>query len=159
MIPSSNPPSVVLDASVCVAVSADEPVYGVLVTAALQDYSATGWTFYAPNVVVSEGLFGLCRKHTSGLLTDEQYSRAIAYFLALLSNIRSVEGGDIALAARAEELRSGFGCSRSADGLYIALTERLAIQGQAELLTLDRGMETQAAAAAPTVVVRLLTAP
>lgn len=159
MIPANNRLQVVLDASACVALIANEPATGALVLATLQAYSATGWTFWGPNVLVSEVLYALCRKHANGLLTDVEHIQAVSDFQTLLRNIQSTPGGDFELAARAEELRAGFGCSRSADGFYIALAERLAIQGQTELLTLDRGIEAQAAVGAPTVVVRLIIAP
>ena len=53
--------------------------------------------------------------------------------------------GDASLLPRAEEIRSGYGCSRSADGLYIALAEELAKSGTAELLTFDKGTVNQVA--------------
>src|SRR5271166_3204870 len=52
--------------------------------------------------------------------------------------------------------RSGYGCSRSADGIYIALAEDLTARGTAELVTFDTGMPNQVAANAPAVTVRLL---
>jgi predicted nucleic acid-binding protein len=156
---ASNPPAVVVDASACVAFSSDEPINGALVTAALQDYAANGWIFHAPNILVAAGLFALCRKHAAGLLNDAEHARAITDFLALMSNVRCTEGGDVQLAARAEELRTGYGCSRSADGLYLALAERLATAGQVELLTLDRGMAAQAVGCSPSIVVRVLSVP
>jgi predicted nucleic acid-binding protein len=148
-----------LDASACVAFSSDEPIYAALVTAALQDYSVNGWSFHAPNILVAEGLFALCRKHSTGLLNDAEHARAITDFLALMSNIQCTEGGDVGLAARAEELRTGYGCSRSADGLYLVLAERLAVAGPVELLTLDRGMAAQAVGCRPPIVVRVLAVP
>jgi len=56
---------------------------------------------------------------------------------------------------RAEEIRGSYGCSRSADGLYIALAEELATTRPTELVTFDAAMPSHVAATAPTVTVRL----
>lgn len=64
--------------------------------------------------------------------------------------------GDASLITRAEEVRSGYGCSRSADGIYIALAEELARQGPTNLLTFDQDLENQAKQNAPTVSVHLI---
>jgi hypothetical protein len=65
--------------------------------------------------------------------------------------------GDRALIARAEQLRGSYGCTRSADGIYLALAEELAKAGPAEIVTFDAGLEQQAKQTAPTVQVTLLT--
>lgn len=65
-------------------------------------------------------------------------------------------GGDISLIDRAKEIQSGYGCSRSADCLYIAFAEELAKTGAAELLTFDKGAVNQVAKHAPTITVNLL---
>ncbi|MGH9752972.1 MAG: hypothetical protein ACREA2_09325 [Blastocatellia bacterium] len=70
--------------------------------------------------------------------------------------ISTPASGDAPLIRRAKEIQSGYGCSRSADSLYIALTEALASSGAAELLTLDAGFINQAAKNAPSVKVNLL---
>jgi predicted nucleic acid-binding protein len=70
--------------------------------------------------------------------------------------IRMPSGGDASLLVRAEEVRSGYGCSRSTDGLYIALAEELARQCPVEILTLDEGYINQVANNAPSVKVNLL---
>jgi predicted nucleic acid-binding protein len=64
--------------------------------------------------------------------------------------------GDAALIARAEQIRNGYGCSHSADGIYIALAEELSQSGATELLTFDTDLPKQAARNAPTVKVNLL---
>ena len=60
------------------------------------------------------------------------------------------------LVKRAVEIREGYSCSRSSDGLYLAMAEDLAKTHTVELFTLDRGMINQAAKNAPTVKVRVL---
>jgi predicted nucleic acid-binding protein len=53
--------------------------------------------------------------------------------------------------------RDGYGCSRSSDGLYIALAEELVNTYDTEIVTFDKGFINQAAKNAPTVKVNLLT--
>jgi len=60
------------------------------------------------------------------------------------------------LIARAEEIRGGYSCRRSADGLYIALAEELSQSVPTELLTFDEDLPKQAAKNAPAVKVNLL---
>ncbi len=62
---------------------------------------------------------------------------------------------DSVLILRAEQIRLNYGCSRSADSLYIALTEHLATVGPAELLTFDAGLKKQAAPTS-SIIVRVL---
>ena len=64
--------------------------------------------------------------------------------------------GDASLITRAEEVRSGYGCSRSADGIYIALAEDLSKTGPTKLLTFDQDLENQVKQNAPTVSVHLI---
>jgi len=64
--------------------------------------------------------------------------------------------GDAALIKRATDIRSGYGCSRSTDGLYIALVEELSKTGSAEFLTFDKGAGNQIKKNAPSVTMNLL---
>jgi predicted nucleic acid-binding protein len=64
--------------------------------------------------------------------------------------------GDVALIQRAEQISNGYGCSRSADGIYIALAEELQQSVQTVILTFDQNMPNQAASKAPSVTVQLL---
>ena len=57
---------------------------------------------------------------------------------------------------RAKEIQNSYGCSRSADSIYIALAEDLAKTRTVELLTFDKGMLNQAAKNAPTVTIKVL---
>jgi hypothetical protein len=126
--------------------------------AQMRQYVQDGCVAYGPGVLAAESLFGLCRKVQTGLMTPAEHQRAILHFQVRMRGIRPPPAGDAALIARAEQIRGGYGCSRSADGLYIALAEQLAQAGPAELVTFDSGMQTQAVVAAPTVTIRLLTA-
>ena len=63
---------------------------------------------------------------------------------------------DDVLIKRATEIQEDYGCSRSADSLYIALAEHLGKQHTVEILTFDSGFKNQIAKNAPTVTLNLL---
>ena len=65
--------------------------------------------------------------------------------------------GDFSLTARSEQIRSGYGASRSADGIFIALAEELTATRATEVLTFDTELSKQARKNAPTVTVRALS--
>ena len=94
-------------------------------------------------------------KLAAGILTEAEYKKAIESFLDYMTII-STPDDETNLVKRAIEIRETYGCSRSSDGLYIALAEDLAKTRTAELLTFDRGMINQAAKNAPTVTVKVL---
>jgi predicted nucleic acid-binding protein len=148
--------AVVIDANVLIAVCAREQDKLATAEAALADYTAKGWLFYAPGVILGEVLYILCGKLQSGLLNATAHREAIENLQDQMKAILPPPRGEASLIARAEEVRSGYGCSRSADGLYIALAEELAQAGAAELLTFDAGFANQIARNAPTVMVNLL---
>jgi len=150
---------VVIDASVVIPLCSREAQTYAVALAQMRLYQSSGAVAYGPGVLVAEALFGLCRKLANGVLTPEQHGRAIRHLQVRMRGILPPPNGDASLTARAEEIRGSYGCSRSADGLYIALAEQLAQTGPAELVTFDAGMATQAAAVAPSVVVRLLVIP
>lgn len=152
----SNLQAVVVDANVLVAVCAREQDKLATAEAAINDYAAKGWTFYAPNVVVGEVLFALCKKLQDGALTQTDYDDAIENFADQMQMILPPPDGEASLIKRAKEIRSGYGCSRSSDSLYIALTEALTRSGAAEFLTFDGDTVNQIAKNAPTVKVNLL---
>jgi hypothetical protein len=122
----------------------------------LRQYAAAGYQFYAPGVVIAESLFVLCKKLEAKDISAQDHASAIADLCMYMSTILPPPNGDGSLVARAEQIRQTYECRRSADGLYLALTEELAAGGTSELLTFDGGMENQAQAGAPTVKVRLL---
>jgi predicted nucleic acid-binding protein len=159
MSPASSPRAVVVDASVLIAVAAKEVGSYPVALAQMKRYQQDGWVAYSPSVMISESLYALCRKLETGVLTGAQHARAIRRLRLTLRAILPPPHGDASLTIRAEEVRSGYGCSRSADGLYIALAEQLAQTGPTELVTFDAGMQSQASSMAPGVIVRLLVAP
>ena len=147
---------VVLDANVLIALCAQEQDKFSLADAAFTQYYLQGWQFYAPGVLLAETLYVLCGKLQSGALTPTTHALALKLLQNYLPDIALPPSGDFALAARAEALRQNYGCSRSSDGIYLALAEELAQQGPTELLTFDQGMVNQAAQHAPTVKIKLL---
>ncbi len=154
--PASNTGAVVLDANVLIAVCANEQDKAATAKTALADYAARGWRYFAPGVVISETLFVLCGKLQSGAITAAEHQIGIRSLIAYMSVTFPPPSGDAALIARAEQIRSGYGCSHSADGIYIALAEELSQSGATELLTFDADFPKQAARNAPTVKVNLL---
>ena len=64
--------------------------------------------------------------------------------------------GDAVFIQRAAEMQQGYGCSHSADCLYLALAETLATNSPTALLTFDKGLISHAAKHAPSVIVNLL---
>lgn len=151
----NNPGAVVVDANILISICAKEPSHTTAETA-LADYATRSFTFHAPNAIVPEFLYVLCQKLQSGLLTEAECEMAIRAFKRQMSPISTPPGGDASLIDRAKEIQSGYGCSRSADCLYIAFAEELAKSGATELLTFDKGVVNQAAKHAPSVKVNLL---
>jgi predicted nucleic acid-binding protein len=155
--PPSSPPAVVIDANVLIALCAREPDTYPVALAQMRQYVQDGCVAYATGVLVAEALYGLCRKLQSGAMTPAEHQRAILHLCVRMRGIRPPPIGDAALTARAEQIRGTYGCSRSADGLHIALAEQLAQAGPTELVTFDADLQSQTATAAPTVTIRLLT--
>jgi predicted nucleic acid-binding protein len=157
--PPSRPTPVVIDANVLVALCAKEAGTYPVALAQMRLYVRGNHVAHGPGVLVAEVLFSLYRKLQNAVLTTEQHARAIQHLRVRMRGILPPPGGDGMLTWRAEQIRGTYGCSRSADGLYIALAEQLAQTGPAELVTFDAGMQQQAAITAPTVTIRLLTFP
>lgn len=150
------PGAVVVDANVLISLCSKEPLTFAQADAAFNDYGQQGWAYHAPNVIVAEVLFILCQKLQNGQLTETEHSEAIEFLMDYLTLIILPSAGDASLLPRAEEIRSGYGCSRSADGLYIALAEELTRSGRVELLTFDKGTLNQVVKNATSVKVNLL---
>ncbi len=148
--------AVVMDANVLIALCAREQDKFSKAKTTFDNYLLQGWQYYAPAVLLAETLYILCGKLQHGELTPAGHAQAIQLLQQYLSLITPPPNGDFSLAARAEAIRESYGCSRSADGIYIALAEQLAQQGATELLTFDQGIVNQAARNAPTVKVNLL---
>jgi predicted nucleic acid-binding protein len=153
--PPSDPPVVVVDASVLISLCSKEPGTYLVALAQMRDYRRNGWIAYGPGVLISETLFALCRKLQNAIITADQHARAIQHLLIRMRGILPPPQGDAALIERAEQIRGNCGCSRSADGLYIALAEELTRTRPTELVTFDAAMPAHAAVTAPTVTVRL----
>lgn len=151
----SSAGAVVIDVNVLLGICTKEPKEQTAKTA-LADYASKNWAFYAPGVMLGEFLFIACQKLQSGLLTQAEYDTAIEAFKKQMKAILPPPSGDAALIQRAKEIQQSYGCSRSADCLYLALAEELAKSVATELLTFDTGMISQAAKNAPTVQINLL---
>lgn len=155
--PPSSPTAVVIDANVLIAICAKEANTYPVALAPMRRYVQNGSIVYAPGVIAAEALFALCRKLTNGVLTTQQHRRAVQRLRIGLAGIRPPPNGEASLVQRAEQIRGSYGCSRSADGLYIALAEQLAQTGTAELVTFDVDLHQQASVTSPAVTVRLLS--
>lgn len=156
--PAANNPisAVVVDATIVVAISAKEAGREQQAIAQLGNYSAVGSQFYAPGVLAAEAIYVLCGKEQSGALSPSDYVQAITDLENMMRGFLPPPNGEAALIRRAAAIRSGYGCSRSSDGIYLALAEELAQTRTTHLLTLDTGLPNQAARNAPTVNVHLL---
>ena len=115
--------AVVIEANIVVAIAAHEAGRDAAATAEIANYSSQGYALYAPGAIVTETLYALCNKLTNGTLLALAHTAAIKNFERLMLGIEPPPMGEAALIARAEQLRTGYGCSRSADGVYIALAE------------------------------------
>jgi predicted nucleic acid-binding protein len=154
--PPSNPLAVVIDANVLIAICARETGTYPVASAQMRLYETAGSTLYAPGVLIAETLFGLCRQLQNGIMTAVQHRQTISRLIAGMQSIHPPPTGDASLVLRAEQIRGSYGCSRSADGLDIALAEQLGQSRLTELVTFDAQMQAQSAVAAPGVMVRLL---
>lgn len=153
----TSPPSVVIDANVVIALCAKEPDKQLNAEKKINEYASGGSHFFAPGVIVAECLYIFCKKLTDGVITAIEHGLAIQAFIAMMAMIDPPPSGDKSLIQRAEEIRKTYGCSHSADGIYLALAEELSKTGTTEVVTFDKGMKNQAAASSliPDVVVLL----
>jgi len=149
--------SVVLDASVVIAFCAKEPVGYPKAKAELERYANDGWNFFAPGVLISEALFVFCKKLAVGSLSPTEHMQAVQSLFALMNGVLPPPKGEASLIPRAEEIRAGYHCKHSSDGIYLALAEELAKTGTAEIVTFDVDMEKQALKNAPSVIVKRLS--
>lgn len=149
--------AVVLDANVAISISAKEAVTQANAKATLARYTNAGYLFYAPGVIVSETLYALRKQEGNGLLTLAEYTLAVSDFDALMRGIQPPPSGESGLIRRASQICDGYGASRSADAIYIALAEELSQAYTTRLLMFDRDLPKQAIRNALTVTVHLLT--
>ncbi|HMV46947.1 MAG TPA: type II toxin-antitoxin system VapC family toxin [Blastocatellia bacterium] len=155
MSQSSSFGAVVIDANILISICSNEPSSSTAETA-LAGYANQNWSFYAPNVIVAESLYALRQKLRQGVLTQTEYDLAVEALKRQMAAILPPPNGEAALLQRAKEIQAGYGCSHSADCLYIALAEELVKLQATELLTFDAGTINQAAKNAPSVVINLL---
>lgn len=96
----------------------------------------------------------MCQKYQAGTLTDIAYEESVKNFQDQMKAVKTISDAD--LIKRAFEIQQSYGCSRSADGIYIALAEHLAKTHTVEIVTFDGGLVNQAAKNAPSVKVNVL---
>jgi len=156
MTPISLPFAVVTDANILIAICSKEQQTYQIAKDAFDEYARQGAEFFAPNVIVAEVLFVLCRKLDAKILTEAEHEKAVGFFQDYLTIISLSPDGEAALIKRSEEIRSGYGCSQTSDGLYTALAEELAKNRPTEFLTFDAGFTNQVAKNVPSVKVNLL---
>ena len=149
--------AVVLDANAAISISAKEATTQANAKATLLRYTNAGYLFYAPGVIVSETLYALCKQEGNSLVTLAEYALAVSDFDALMGRIQPPPSGDASLVHRASQICDGYGASRSADAIYIALAEELSQTYTTRLMTFDRDLPKQAARNASAVTVHLLT--
>src|SRR5579862_3837684 len=155
--PPSSPGALIIDANVTIALAAKETGREAKAIAEMSCYSLLGYVWYAPGVIVAETLYILCGKKDRGELSLADYATAVLGFQKTMTSTHPPPNGDRTLIARAEQIGNGYGCSRSADGIYIALAEEFTQTRPTVLLTFDQGMPNQAAKNAPMVTVQVLT--
>lgn len=154
--PVASPGAVVIDANVAVAAVSNQAGRETTATQALTTYASQGYEWFAPGAIVIEVLYALCQTHHAGLLTAVELQDAIRKFEVLMESILPPPDGESALVDRAFQIGASYGCSRSADSVYIALTEALSQTRPTVLLTFDQGLPNQASKNASTVTVRVL---
>jgi predicted nucleic acid-binding protein len=142
-VTTTSPVSVIVDANVVIALCAEEVDKLANAEAKMKEYSRNGCQFYAPGVLVAECLYVFCRKLQTGDFTAAEHSNAIIAFITMMAAINPPPSGDKSLIKRAEEMRGTLGCSRSADGIYLALAEELNKVARSEVVTFDNGMQSQ----------------
>lgn len=155
--PPSSPGALVIDANVTIALAAKETGRETISLAEMTRYARLGYVWYAPGVLIAETLYVLCGKKQRGELSPADYVTAVTGFQKTMTSIHPPPDGDRALIAHAEQIGDSYGCSRSADGIYIALAEELTKTRPTVLLTFDQSMPNQAARNAPSVTVQVLT--
>ena len=148
--------ALVVDANVAIAICANETRKYPQARAELQNYSRQGYFWYAPGVITPETLHALCRKEHEGIITPTEHAQAVNDFQVFMQSVFPPPNGEASLILRADQIRGSYGCSRSADALYIALAEELSQTYTTHLLTFDQGLPKQAAQNAPLVNVHLL---
>ena len=86
----------------------------------------------------------LCGKERRHALSPSEHAQAVAYFQMFMTGVLPPPNSDASLILRADQICSGYGCSHSADAIYIALAEELSQTYETRLLTFDGGLPKQA---------------
>lgn len=154
--PTARRLSVVLDASVAVALCANESSKVLAAESKLDEYIRRDCEVFAPAVIASEVLYALWRKVEEAELDVANHALALEAFVTLMEDVSPPPAGDFSLIRQAERLRQGYGKGRTNDSFYLALTELLSLEGEAELVTFDERMATQAAQNSPALVITTL---
>ena len=154
---SDRPFAVVLDASTVIAYCSREVGRYESARRALHAAADAGSRFYAPGVLYAECLYVLCRKLADGQITVQEHALAVGALATLATGIESPPGGDASLVRAADAFQGQYGCSHTADTLYIALAAMLSRDCAVRLLTFDSGLERHGAACGDSGLVVLLT--
>ena len=80
----TNPPSVVIDATVAIALCAKETDKLANLEAKMKEYAMKGCRFFAPGVIVAECLFVFCRKLKDGVITIAEHGLALQAFIGII---------------------------------------------------------------------------
>lgn len=107
MTPISLSLAVITDANILIAICSKEQQTYQTAKDAFDEYARQGAKFFAPNVIVAEVLFVLCRKLDAGILTVAEHEKAVEFFQDYLTIISLSPDGEAALIKRAEEIRNG----------------------------------------------------
>jgi hypothetical protein len=67
----------------------------------------------------------------------------VTNLITIMGQIKPPPTGDRTLVKRAEEIRGSLACTRSADGIYLALAEELHKVACTEVVTFDGAMKAQ----------------
>ena len=81
------PDAVVVDASILVSIASKESATFLTAENVLDNYTRNACEFIAPSVIVAEVMFALCQKHAAGILTEDEYEKAVESFLDLMQSI------------------------------------------------------------------------
>ena len=148
--------AVVVDANVAVAIASRETGRDMLALTELNNYAAQEYEWFAPGALLTETLFAICQKRQAGPISGIEHDAAVNALEVLMGIFQPPPRGEASLARRAYQICESYGCSRSADAVYIAFAEELAKTRPTVLLTFDQGVPNQASKNAPTVVVQVL---
>jgi predicted nucleic acid-binding protein len=154
--PGSLAEAVVLDARFVVAICSKEVGSEQIALTELALHANRGAEFFAPGVLISEALYVCCRKLSDTTLSPVDHAQAVVDLEAFVAGILPPPNGEASLVRRAEAIRSGYTCRRSADAIYIALAEQLALSRPTVLLTFDKDLPKQAARNAQGVSIKVL---